>query len=368
MKSDKLLVVIDNLGRGGAEMLLMGILPELNNRFRLILVTLSDQFEFDDAQLICKERYTLGFTGKKSLLPAILKLKKIISQTQPDLVHAHLLHSSIVARAACPPAIPLVFSLHTIMSKDALDNSLFYTWLEKAVLKRRHAVIAVSKAVLEDYRKIIPVSGPAYVLKNYVADEFLQPENLSRPYNNMQQLNLLAVGNIKPVKNYSYLVSAFEQLRSLPVSLHIFGQGDDAAVRALQKEIDEKKVNIELKGSTDNIAGLLPRYNLFVMSSRYEGFGIAPVEAMAMGLPLLLSDIPVFKEITYGNGLFFNLDDPSDFVRLLQDIFDHKYDLGAMSVKGRGIASANYSKATYVKNLFHIYDALLKRGTGPGKA
>ncbi len=368
MKSDKLLVVIDNLGRGGAEMLLVGILPELNRRFRLILVTLSDKFEFDDAELICAERYSLGFTGKMSLVPAILKLKKIISRTKPDLVHAHLLHSSIVARAACPPTIPLVFSLHTIMSKDALDNSLFYTWLEKAVLKRRHAVIAVSEAVLEDYRKIIAVPGPAYVLKNYVADEFLFPEKLSRPYNNLRQLKLLAVGNIKPVKNYPYLVSAFEQLKSLPVSLHIFGQGDDAAVRALQKEIDEKKVNIVLKGSTDNIAGLLPGYDLFVMCSRYEGFGIAPVEAMAMGLPLLLSDIPVFKEITYRNGLFFDLENPSDFVRLVQDIFDNKYDLTTMSAKGVEIARANYSKATYVENLFHIYDVLLKGGTVRGKA
>jgi glycosyltransferase involved in cell wall biosynthesis len=359
MKREKLLVVIDNLGRGGAEMLLMGILPELNNRFDVILVTLSDEFEFDPAQLLYSERYSLGFSGKSSFLTAIFKLKKIIKQARPHLVHAHLYNSSIVARAACPPGIPLVYSLHTMMSKDAFEGSRWYKWLEKMTLKKGQAVIAVSEAVLQDYKKLIPLAGAAFVLKNYVSDSFFFPGIQHPGLKDQVHLNLLAVGNIKPVKNYGYMVKAFEHLLSVPVTLHIFGQGSQEEVAALQQQIDEKKVNIQLKGSTDNIAGLLPSYDLFVMCSSYEGFGIAPIEAMAMGLPLLLSDIPVFREITHNNGLFFDLEEPMALVRIVNDILANKYDLQQMSAKGLQIAQANYRKSIYVKKLFSIYDELL---------
>jgi glycosyltransferase involved in cell wall biosynthesis len=359
MKREKLLVVIDNLGRGGAEMLLMGILPELNNRFDLILVTLSDEFEFDPAELNYHKRYSLGFSGKSSFLPAIFKLKGIIRRTRPDLVHAHLYNSGIVARAACPTGIPLVYSLHTIMSKDAFDSSKWYKWLERLTLKKGQAVIAVSEAVLQDYKELVPLAGASYVLKNYVSDNFFHAASEHAVIKENDHLNLISVGNIKAVKNYGYLVKAFEHLLAAPVSLHIFGQGAQEEVTALQQQIDKTKVNIQLKGSTDNISMLLPSYDLFVMCSSYEGFGIAPVEAMAMGLPLLLSDIPVFREITHDNGLFFDLDEPMELVRIINDILANKYDLQQMSVKGLKIAQAHYRKSIYVEKLFSIYDELL---------
>ncbi len=360
MNKKTLLCVIDSLGRGGAEMLLVGLLPELNNRFRVILVTLSGEIAFDESQIISSKKYSLGFKGKHSLLPAIIKLKKIIRQTRPDLVHAHLLHSSIVARAACPAHIPLVYSLHTIMSKDAFDGSRLNAWLEKRTLKKGQAVIAVSEAVLDDYRKLIALPGPAYVLKNYVSNAFLLQQDLRQVHQNKAKLQLVAVGNIKPVKNYEYLLKAFEQLKSLPVSLDIFGHGEAGAVKVLQDEIDSKKLNIVLKGSTGNIATLLPAYDLFVMSSSYEGFGIAPIEAMATGLPLLLSDIPVFKEITFGNALFFDLSDPKSFVTLLQRILSGEVDVQALSNSGVIVAREHYSKSLYVTSLFSIYDEVME--------
>ena len=358
MSKSTLIIVIDDLGRGGAEILLMGILPELNKKFTVIIVTLSEKFEFEPGELICTKIYSLGFSGKKSFLPAILKLKKIIKENRPQLVHAHLLKSSIVARAACPSHIPLVYTLHTIMSKDAFDNSRLYKLMEEYTIRKNHSVIAVSQAVLDDYKKTIDLPGRFFILKNYVEDTFLQPRISHTEIQIFKEIKLLAVGNIKPVKNYEYLLKAFEHLQSLPVSLHIYGQGEANATAALQKHIDSKNLNIELKGGVDNIAALLPAYDLFVMSSLYEGFGIAPVEAMGMGLPLLLSDIPVFKEITYDNALFFNLDDPMDFVKLIQNISENKYDLKNLSARGIQLAKEHYSKEIYLEKLFLIYDQL----------
>ena len=81
---------------------------------------------------------------------------------------------------------------------------------------------------------------------------------------------------------------------------------------------------------------------------------------MGMGLPLLLSDIPVFKEITYSNGLFFDLADPSRFVELVRNILDKQYDLEQFSSTGMMLAKKYYTKTVYLESLFKIYDQLIE--------
>lgn len=359
MKAATILYVIDNLARGGAETLLMGILPELNKRYNIIIVTLTDEFEFETEELICYKKYSLGFSNKLSLLSCVIKLKKIIKDTSPQLMHAHLFYSSIVARAACPKNIPLIYSLHSIMSSDAFKNSKLNVLMEKWTIKKNQTVIAVSDAVLSDYKKVIRQPMHSLILKNYVSEKFLQQNSLPKILEGFNGIKLIAVGNIKPIKNYGYLLSAFELIKDLPISLNIFGQGDAKLYAELQNEIDTKKLHITLKGRADNIALLLPQYDIYVMPSINEGFGLAPLEAMASGLPLLLSDIPVLRDVSFNNALFFNLNDPMHFVKLIKDIFENKYDLNLLSAQGIKIVKEYYSKEMYLQKLFDIYNKVL---------
>ncbi|MEO8820416.1 MAG: glycosyltransferase, partial [Ginsengibacter sp.] len=111
MKKRKILVVIDNLKRGGAEVLLTGILPDLNEKFEVILVTLSDECDFTEEEIECKNKYSLGFKNKFYLLSCVWKLKKIIKKQKPLIIHSHLFYSSLVSRLSCPRDIPLIYSL-----------------------------------------------------------------------------------------------------------------------------------------------------------------------------------------------------------------------------------------------------------------
>jgi hypothetical protein len=66
MTKQKLLIIIDDLKRGGAELILVGILPELNLNYDVILVTLKEACDFDETEIVCKKRFVLGFKGKIS--------------------------------------------------------------------------------------------------------------------------------------------------------------------------------------------------------------------------------------------------------------------------------------------------------------
>ena len=358
MQKPTLLIVIDNLKKGGAEILLVGILADLNKKFDVFLATLSGECDFSDEEILVKEKYVLGFRNKSDLIIASLRLKKIIRQIQPSLIHSHLFYSSLVARCACPSDIPLVYSLHGEMSKNVFNNSKLLTFLEKKTIKKNHAVMAVSNGVLQDYENSIGKNHYAFVLKNYISDVYFNQSDVARNYENFQELKLVAVGNIKKAKNYDFLIEAFRELKNYQVSLDIYGDGSEEDFKRLRSEVAKNNLPISFKGPSDNIPEQIHRYDLFVSSSLHEGFGMAVVEAMASGLPLLLSDLPILDEVTHGNALFFDVTNRASFVNLIQEIFERRFELNKLSRKGIEIAK-KYSKEIYLENLFSIYNEIL---------
>lgn len=360
MQKLKLLIIIDNLKQGGAEVLLIGILPELNDQFDVVLVTLSPEWDFPEEKILCREKYELGFRNKYSLLSSPGKLKKIIQKENPSFIHSHLFYSSVISRIACRDSIPLFYSLHNEMSKNVFNGSKVLTLLEKKTIKQNHFAIAVSHHVLKDYWAIIGKQKKAFVLPNYISNRFFNVQKIENKIHSRKELKLVAVGNIKKQKNYSYLLKAFENLKSFPVTLDIYGEGNKKEIATLQNEIDKNNLPVYLKGQARNVDEILTGYDLFVSSSAYEGFGISVIEAMAVGLPLLLSNLPVFHEVTFDNALFFEIKNPLSFSNLITDILENKIDLTHFSNKGIEI-SKRYSKEIYVEKLFHIYSKVLKK-------
>lgn len=356
-----LLLSIDNLKRGGAETILIGILPDLNKTFSVIIVTLSDECDFSKEEIICEKKYSLGFKNKFSLFSSILKLKRIIRKHNPSLIHSHLFYSSLIARIAAPNTIPLFYSLHGQMSRNALGNSKLLLFLERKTIKPNHFPVAVSEHILKDYKSNVKNVSNSFVLKNYIAKNYFDHSS-PKTFEGIKELKLVAVGNIKKAKNYNYLIEALEKLNGYKISIDIYGTGDTQKVNELNDLSQKKEVPICLKGPTNEIYKILPSYDLLVNCSMHEGFGMAVVEAMAMGMPLLLSDIPVFHEVIYDNALFFDIKNPDSFGELIRGIFNQKYNLNVLSKSGIEI-SKKYTKEIYLENLFNIYDSVLPQST-----
>jgi len=244
------------------------------------------------------------------------------------------------------------------MSKNVFNNSRILTLAEKMTIRKNHIVLAVSNVVLKDYQNKIKRSGRAFVLKNYISDEYFQKEISSKKFINLKKIKLIAIGNFKEAKNYSYLIRAFEHLKRYGnISLDVYGRGDKENFRKLKNEIDARSLPIVLKGAVMNPHEIMPHYDLYVSCSKHEGFGIAAIEAMAMGLPLLLSNLPVYHEVTFNNALFFDIQNPMSFAALIKEIFKNKHDLNNLSGKGIDLAR-KYTKEDYLHNLFDIYDKI----------
>jgi glycosyltransferase involved in cell wall biosynthesis len=346
----KLLHIIESLETGGAEQLLVGVINGLKGYEHHVII-LDDKESLRSSITVPIKFLNLAIVSKTDFIRSVSKVKEYIKQNEIGTVHAHLYRANILSRLATPKKIPLFNSIHAISSEAAYKDSKLTLYIERLTYRKRHHIIAVSKEVLNDFEKYVGIKGPATVLYNFIEEEFFAPA--TKTEFRTKPLRLVAVGNLRHQKNYPYLIEAFKNAPA-DVSLDIYGEGKLRS--QLQKQIDEHSLNIRLCGLHREMHNILPRYDAFVMSSFYEGQPLSLLEAMACGLPALLSDIPVLHEVTGEDALYFDINDPSSLAAQIERIRNNKVDLPKLSAAGLRRVNAFAHKAQYLQKLRDLYE------------
>jgi glycosyltransferase involved in cell wall biosynthesis len=299
--------------------------------------------------------HDMAYKGFKDLKRLISHLRQIIVDNKIDIVHSHLNPAGLYTHLACPKNVPHVHTIHTTYSMDN-ETLWFKLWAEKQffLTKKTAKIILLSDFAKDDFLKAVKFKGRAFVLNNFVQDDFFNIVT-SRQQQQIKHLKLIAIGTLKPLKNFEYLLKVFKQLVSYDISLDIFGSGDKAAY---QKLIDENGLKVTMMGHAENLVDTMAGYDLFIMPSKFEGFPLSVFEAMAAGLPLMLSAIAPLKAIVKENAIYFDLNDPEDAAQKLIAILDGKIDINVMAVKARSYAEKTVRREIYINKLLHIYDQL----------
>lgn len=345
-----ILHIIDSLETGGAEVLFAGTVPLLKN-YKNIVVTLKPNNDFEEA-LNGLDYYCLHYDNKLDLIRSVRQLQKIIYTHRVDLIHSHLLTSSFLARIA-KKNVPLVFSVHNLLSESAFKNSILSKVIEKATYKKNQQAIFVSNSIKKDYDLHVGLKGRYHILPNYVEHKFFENGSKYKPKIE-KPFRLVSVGTLKEQKNFAYLIESLVHIEGC--TLDIIGDGplmDDLVQKILHYGLKDR---VRLIGKRTDIVNQLSKYDLFVLASKYEGFGISALEAMAFGLPTMLSDIDVFREVAADASIFFDLNDVNDFIYKLKDLKSSNKKLALLSKKGSNRASEISSKEIYLNKLHKIYN------------
>lgn len=225
--------------------------------------------------------------------------------------------------------IPLLFPSAT---PRALKTRLFpiYRRLMLEIGARADRIIAVSEASRADiiqHLKITPErAGIVKVIYNGVSPRFTpvasQPSEASPK-------TILYVGRSDPYKNLPLLIDAFSLARQqipFPIQLKILGPRDPRYPEAAQRVQALGLEGTVIWAGYQTHQALVQAYQeaaVVALPSRYEGFGLPMVEAMACGTPMLCSDIPVLREIGGAAAFYTPLDDSrglaSGLARVLTD-------------------------------------------------
>lgn len=349
--------IIYNLGRGGAETMLVTVVKELTD-YNNIVVTLFPQNHFK-GELHCDKYICLNLKSIFQLPVAAKKLKKIIKENKADLVHSHLFWPTILARLATPKDIPLITTIHAFIATSVEYKKWYIKILDKYTYGlRNNIIVTVARGALSEYFNFLHIKPhKAYALHTFVdvntfVDDKIQPlktqENIFK---------IVTVGALRKQKNHKFLLKAFKLLDNKIFQLDIYGEGP--LHDELQNFIKNNNLNIKLMGEVRNIQHVLPLYDLYVMSSTFEGFSLSVLEAMAMKVPLFLSDIESFKEQCEDTAVYFKLNNGNDFVKKLQKIATDKNTLEALASKAHERAVNNFTLEHHMQGLRKIYQETL---------
>lgn len=173
----------------------------------------------------------------------------------------------------------------------------FVQRIRKWIYKKFFRVICLTDSDTELFKK----DG----LKAITIPNALSFEAKQSTVRNVEKKQMIAVGRLEYQKGFDLLIEAFSQLDDQLKStwtLDIYGIGSQK--EALQNQITEAELTqqITLKGISETLDSQYAEYDVFVMSSRFEGFGMVILEAMSCGLPVIAFDCPTGPKDLLGDG------------------------------------------------------------------
>jgi glycosyltransferase involved in cell wall biosynthesis len=297
----RLTLVIASLGRGGAERtasVLASAWAEKGIHVTLITYLRDDVPAYPlHAGVVLRQLHLRGgaarhfFHGLVRNLKVVRALRRAIRESAPDLIVSFMDIPNVLALLAARGInAPVVVTEHV----HPAYYHIGWIWqtMRRLVYHRADALVCVSKPLLDWFQSAIQVRG--YTIPNPVA-----PVPLRLPYVENQRGDIagrlmVGMGRLVEQKGFDLLLEAFSRVAgSHPDwSLKILGEGplrDQLQIQA-QKLCLEGRV--EFTGAMTDPFPVLLVADLFVFSSRYEGFGNALCEAMACGVPAISFDCP----------------------------------------------------------------------------
>lgn len=328
----KILYVITGLGQGGAERVVCDLADEMfkkGHEVKIAYLTGDIVFrpEYQEIELI-----KINLNDVRTLLTAYIRLAKVIKKFRPDVVHSHMVHANILTRLVrlATPMDKLISTAHNSNEGGTLRMLGYRVTHRLADLSTN-----VSQEATQAFKDMgaVPNNGMLTVYNGISLEKFKNiPEARARLE---KELNLnrdckiiLTVGRFNEQKDYPNLLHAINLLKkevNYPFKVIIAGDGE-------LRELIEKKVNnlglhdnITLLGRRNDIPELMSAADLFVLSSKYEGFGLVIAEAIACECLVVATDCGGVAEVLNNPDFLVLPEDPVALKKKIKQVLDLSY-------------------------------------------
>jgi len=317
------------------------------------VISTESPFRFGDFQAglrfhqVMTPSYPL-FREPQYLLSLANRIVQVAREFNLDIVHAHyaiphatagFLARQVLSGAGGGRVPRVVTTLHgTDITLVGSDPS--YSEIVAFSIEQSDGVTAVSESLRDATYQQLGVKREIRVIPNFVDCQDhrrLDVPDLRRRFvgDDERQKVVIHVSNFRPVKRVSMVVDVFERVRqSVPAHLVLVGDGPD--LDAVQRQVRERGLApvVHVVGEQEAVLPLLSASDVFLLPSSQESFGLAALEAMACGVPVVASRVGGLPEVIENgvSGLLHATDDvdgmASSVTRLLSDA-DFRSQMGA---------------------------------------
>ena len=300
----------------------------------------------------------------RDLDPALAyRLRAAIRRTRPDIVHTHLVHADVYGAA--------LSGRTTVVSTKHNDDPFrlgHFRHVERLAARRAAHIICITEALARFNVERVGIPAAKISVVHYGLDDL--PAAWGPPGGPVLPDGarvLLAVSRLEPQKGLDVAIRALARVRArhpeaVLVDLGLGSQRDELLALAEAEGVADA---VFLAGSVGDVADWLHRAEVFVHPARWEGFGLALLEAMLAGLPVVASAVSSIPEIV-DNGSTGALVPPDD-APLLADaivsLLDDPDRARRYGEAGRTRARAAFSVAAMAERTIAVYEAAV--GSSP---
>ena len=290
-----------------------------------------------------------------------LRLSKVVRERQIEIIHAHVARDyPLAALAAGRSGTRLVLTRHVLFPLSKIH---------RLTLRRTARVIAVSAAVAEGLRgqnifpagKIITIQNGIDVARFDQSREStgVPPANLATP-----RLRVGVIGHLAPIKGQEEFVRAAAIICQVRNDVDFIIAGEDKSRGGENRVRIEKLIHdlhlkdrFQLTGWIDDIAGLLATLDLFVSPARSEPFGLAIVEAMAAGVPVVATASEGAREIIEPNesGRIVSIGDVEALAKTIADLLGDPNERARLAQNAIEVARSRFTLQRMVDRTEQLY-------------
>jgi glycosyltransferase involved in cell wall biosynthesis len=253
--------------------------------------------------------------------------------------------------------IPNLVTVHSSLEDDYSNIIIrfIYQVIDFIGIFATKKYIAVSKFIKTKLKSLSISSKKIKVIYNGI--DFKNPAPRQR-----RRLVIGSVGRLHPVKGFDILIQAFSLLENQRLRLKIAGEGGELdKLKELAKSLGLQD-RVEFVGFQSDIDGFLDSIDVYVQSSRSEGFGLAVVEAMSRELPVVVTPVGSLSEIVTDQqtGLIARGIEPNALVDSINYMVSHYQESKQMGEKARNSVIERFNINTWVNKTIETYEETMK--------
>ncbi len=385
----KVLRIINRFNLGGPTFNAALLTRYLDDDFETLLIGgVPDEGETDSLHIL--EKYDV----KPIIIPELIrnpnpvsdrkayrKIKAIIEEFKPDIVHTHASKAGVLGRKAAiscgVKTIVHTYHGHVFHSYFGKFKTHLIKSLERNLAKKSSGIVAISNLQKEelvkkhricaaDKVKVVPLG---FDLSSFLQDNPAKRDQVRNDYNiEAGDVAIAIVGRLAPIKNHSFFLKVIEQLLEkgvLNIKVFIVGDGSERELiekmsNSLNKKYGQK---ITLTSWIFDIATFNKGMDIICLTSDNEGTPVSLIEAQASGLPVISTDVGGVRDIVLDgeSGFITKLGDIETYVEKLRLLVENEKLRVKFAAKGRDFVTSRFNYERLAKDISVYYRELLKK-------
>lgn len=333
----------------------------------------------DDIHIIILKELTRNINPIKDLI-AFFKIFCYIRKNNYAIIHTHTAKAGFLGRLAakCSGAPIIIHTLHGITFHEFLNPIIknIYILLEKITGSFTQKLVTVGEDIKQKYcarniatpEKYITIRS-GFDLQNFIHDGNLSPDEqvFEKQRLGLKQTDIVigSVSRLEPRKGYVYLLEAASIVceKISDVKFVIAGEGKQRA--QLEEEVRKRKLTdkIFFLGYRQSVARIMAIFDIFTLTSLWEGLPRVLVQAAALGKPIVTFDVEgAWEVVEHGiNGFIVPSKDTQQLSERLLRMIQHIDQTRAMGQIGKTKINNAWDTQTMIRQIDCVYQELLQR-------